>query len=243
MRWKLLRRRLSISAPRMSVRRHLPWPLRWAVLALALGFSAALALWAFEAGKSIAGLDRRSAEELEQLRVEVVRLRGEREKASSIADTADSLLTRLGVADPSAAAFLRIDPVARRLLQGRPGKMVQARAESDGTLIELTARYPAENAEQAASHFTRLSIKRVASTDGKPGKWQARIESAPLTAQVRIGSGTVRGTLFAATDAAGLPDGVSKQLTDIDTKLDDGNLSTGNFFLGYRNYPVFVLEH
>ena len=35
----------------------------------------------------------------------------------------------------------------------------------------------------------------------------------------------------------------SKQLTDIDTKLDDGNLSTGNFFLGYRNYPVFVLEH
>jgi hypothetical protein len=34
-----------------------------------------------------------------------------------------------------------------------------------------------------------------------------------------------------------------KQLTDIDTKLDDGNLNAGNFFLGYRNYPVFVLEH
>jgi hypothetical protein len=33
------------------------------------------------------------------------------------------------------------------------------------------------------------------------------------------------------------------QLSDIDRKLDDGNLSTGNFFLGYRNYPVFVLEH
>ena len=29
MRWKLLRRRLSISAPRMIVRSHLPWPLRW----------------------------------------------------------------------------------------------------------------------------------------------------------------------------------------------------------------------
>jgi type II secretory pathway pseudopilin PulG len=33
------------------------------------------------------------------------------------------------------------------------------------------------------------------------------------------------------------------QLSDIDTKLDDGDLTTGNFFLGYRNYPVFVLEH
>ncbi len=33
------------------------------------------------------------------------------------------------------------------------------------------------------------------------------------------------------------------QLSDIDTKLDDGNLATGNFFLGYRNSPVYVLEH
>ncbi len=33
------------------------------------------------------------------------------------------------------------------------------------------------------------------------------------------------------------------QLSDIDKKLDDGNLNTGNFFLGFRNYPVFVLEH
>ena len=130
-------------------------------------------------------------------------------------DTADSLLKRLGVADLSAAAFLRTDPVARRLLQGRAGKMVQARAESDGTLIELTARFPAEKVEQADTHFTRLRIQRSVSADGKPGGWQSRIENAALTAQVRIGSGTVRGTLFAATDAAGLPDGVSKQLTDI----------------------------
>jgi type II secretory pathway pseudopilin PulG len=35
----------------------------------------------------------------------------------------------------------------------------------------------------------------------------------------------------------------ANQLTDVDRKLDDGNLSAGNFFLGYRNYPVFVLEH
>jgi hypothetical protein len=93
MRLKLLRRRLSISAPRMIVRSHLPWPLRWAVIALMFGFSAALALWAFEFGKNIAGLDRNSTEELQRLRVEVAQLRGEREKAVSIANTAESLLT------------------------------------------------------------------------------------------------------------------------------------------------------
>ncbi|MBI5766557.1 MAG: type II secretion system protein [Verrucomicrobia bacterium] len=33
------------------------------------------------------------------------------------------------------------------------------------------------------------------------------------------------------------------QLIDLDRKIDDGNLETGNLRLGFRNYPVFVLEH
>ena len=92
MRWKLLRRRLSVSAPRVIVRSHLPWPLRWAVVALTLGFSAALALWAFEFGKEIAGLDRGSRQELAQLRLEVGTLRTENERARAVADSADSLV-------------------------------------------------------------------------------------------------------------------------------------------------------
>jgi len=92
MRWKLLRRRMSISAPRMIVRSHLPWPLRWAVIALMFGFSAAIALWAFEFGKTIAGVDGHSVDELKQLRVDVAELRAEREKALSVANTAQSLL-------------------------------------------------------------------------------------------------------------------------------------------------------
>ena len=73
MRIRLLRRRLTVSAPRMAVRSALPWPLRWFLLALMLGFSAALALWAFEFGRSIAGLDAGSREELKHLRAEVQR--------------------------------------------------------------------------------------------------------------------------------------------------------------------------
>jgi hypothetical protein len=92
MRWKLFRRRLSISAPRVAVRSHMPWPLRWVVLALAFGFSASLALWAFEFGKEIAGLDRDTKEEMAQMRAELATLRNERERAQSIANTADSLL-------------------------------------------------------------------------------------------------------------------------------------------------------
>lgn len=87
MRFRLLRRRLTISAPSMTVRGALPWPLRWVALALMLGFSAAIGLWAFEFGKSIAGLDKDAKEELLKLRAEVAQLRQENDKNISIVNT------------------------------------------------------------------------------------------------------------------------------------------------------------
>lgn len=34
-----------------------------------------------------------------------------------------------------------------------------------------------------------------------------------------------------------------RQLEAIDRAIDDGSLDTGNFRLGFRNFPVFVIEH
>ena len=93
MRFRLLRRRLTISTPRMAVRSAMPWPLRWVLLALVFGFCAAVALWAFETGKNIAGLDRHTREELAALRQQVAQMQDERDKAQSIANTSGSLLT------------------------------------------------------------------------------------------------------------------------------------------------------
>lgn len=93
MRFRLLRRRLTISAPRMAVRSAMPWPLRWAGAAIVLGFCAAISLWAFEFGKSIAGLDSGMKEELVRLREDLGRLRQERDKAQSVSNTSASLLT------------------------------------------------------------------------------------------------------------------------------------------------------
>lgn len=93
MRFKLLRRRLTISAPRMAVRSAMPWPLRWAGVAIVLGFCGAISLWAFEFGKSIAGLETGAKEELVRLRAEAAKLREERDKAQSVFNTSASLLT------------------------------------------------------------------------------------------------------------------------------------------------------
>ena len=131
------------------------------------------------------------------------------------ADTVDSVLRRLNVTDAAAAAFLRNDRTARKLLEGRVGKMVQVRTGETGLLDELVARYPAEDPAQAGTHFSRLRVTRF------EDKFIAMVEAAPLEAQVRLGSGTIRSSLFASTDEANIPDPVATQLaemfaTDID---------------------------
>jgi murein DD-endopeptidase MepM/ murein hydrolase activator NlpD len=130
-------------------------------------------------------------------------------------DTSVSLLRRLGVADGQAAEFLRRDSLTRQLFDGQGGKMVQARATADGALVELVARYAAPHDAQNQPRFTRLSMVRA------DGQWRSRIEIAPIAAQVRLASGKVSSSLFAATDAAGIPDAVASQLSKIfATELD-----------------------
>jgi len=89
------------------VRSHFPWPLRWAMGAVMLGFSAALALWAFELGKEIAGLDRGAKEELVRLRSDVSQLQAKYREAKHVSDTADSLLKSEKAAQERLAQQLR----------------------------------------------------------------------------------------------------------------------------------------
>lgn len=114
MRLRLLMRRLTVSAPRMAVRSALPWPFRWAMLAIVAGFCAAIALWAFEFGKDIAGLDNGTKEQLQQvrqendsLRAQLATLKNEHNKAQSVANTADTLLTAEKVSQEKLTALNR----------------------------------------------------------------------------------------------------------------------------------------
>lgn len=74
MRFRHLRRLLRLRAPRVVVRKALPWPLQWLIVAAVFGFCSAVGLWAFEFGRSIAGMDAQSRAELAKLRVQVAEL-------------------------------------------------------------------------------------------------------------------------------------------------------------------------
>jgi murein DD-endopeptidase MepM/ murein hydrolase activator NlpD len=134
-------------------------------------------------------------------------------------DTVDSLLARLDVSDASAAAFLRKDAQARRILQGRSGKSVKADYEIGAggitRLSTLTVRGPAASTEQAETHFTRITISRGAAP--KPGAeaWQISTEQLRLASQAAMANGYIRTNLFAAADEARVPEAVVLQMADI----------------------------
>jgi murein DD-endopeptidase MepM/ murein hydrolase activator NlpD len=132
-----------------------------------------------------------------------------RAEATRSSDTPDSLLRRAGAFDPAAAAFLRSEPLARRIFQGRAGRMVHVTADASGQVQKIVVRFPAEKAEQQSSHFTRLSIER------NGDRFTARAETAPLQAQIALGSGSIRSSLFAATDDARIPDSIASQMADM----------------------------
>jgi len=124
-------------------------------------------------------------------------------------DSAESLLRRLGVQDTAAANWIRNDSVARRLLEGRAGKLVTVSVGADGRLQSLQARYPANGDATDIQQFTRLSLRQA------DGQWHASLELAPLEKTSRLASGTIRSSLFAATDDAGIPDAVAVQMAEM----------------------------
>ena len=121
----------------MAVRSALPWPIRWIMGALMLGFSAAIALWAFEFGKGIAGLDTDAQDELKKLRAEVIELRSDRDKAQTVSNTSGSLLIAEKAAQEKMAAQIKQLESDNRLMRDDLGffeKLLPA-GGADGTTI------------------------------------------------------------------------------------------------------------
>ncbi len=129
-----------------------------------------------------------------------------RSETTRSTDTADALLKRLNIDDAAAAAFLRSDANGRLTLMGRPGKNVTVEATDNNQLLKLTVRWATDDEEK----FTRLVVERAADN-----RFASRVETAAYTSSTQLASGTIRTSLFAATDDAGIPDAVAVQIAEI----------------------------
>lgn len=120
-------------------------------------------------------------------------------------DTPESLLRRLGVADPAAAAFLRSDAAVHQNVLGRTGRIVSAETTDDHRLNRLTVRWVADD----SGNFRRLVVERAGD------KFSSRIEVAKMTVSSRLSGGIIQSSLFASTDAANIPDAVAVQMAEL----------------------------
>ena len=194
MRFRLLRRRLTISAPRVAIRSALPWPFRWLALAGVMGFCAAVALWAFEFGKSIAGIDTVSRDEVVQMRAEISRLREEGQERQTVALTAESLLATERAAKESLMAQVRQLEADNRTLREDLGffeKLIPA-AKTDGLAIralqaevlggmQLRWQVLVIQAARNAPEFNgRLELVLAGTLDGKPWTQTQPPQGQPL---------------------------------------------------------------
>ncbi len=126
-------------------------------------------------------------------------------------DTVAALFDRLGVRDAKALDFLRTDATGRMIFrQLVPGRIIQAESSPDGELLAL--RY-------FVNTSSMLEVAR--GTDGLKARQRA-VNEAP---RIVYKTATIRTSLFAATDSAGIPDAVAMQVarvfaTDIDFHSD-----------------------
>jgi murein DD-endopeptidase MepM/ murein hydrolase activator NlpD len=126
-------------------------------------------------------------------------------------DTVAAVLARVEVRDAAAIDFLRSDPVGRLIFKKLvPGRIIQAETNADGGLRTMRYFYSAEKV---------LEVKRTDSG------FEARDRALAATPRVTHRSGTIRSSLFAATDSAGIPDAMAMQIarifsTDIDFHQD-----------------------
>ncbi|HET9404545.1 MAG TPA: M23 family peptidase, partial [Burkholderiales bacterium] len=122
-----------------------------------------------------------------------------REERIQRGDTIATLLERLGTEDPAAAEFLRNTRSARTLRQLIPGRTVRALATAKGSLLAL--RYQTGG--------TVLNVQR------QDESFQVTEQPVEFERRVLLKTGEISSSLFAATDAAGLPDAVAIQIADI----------------------------
>ena len=90
-RWKLVRQRFGIAAPRVEVQTQIPWYWRWAGIAVLFGVASAAASWIYDAGRRFAGFDRSEVlTELQEVRSDLSAARTELARLRAIANAAES---------------------------------------------------------------------------------------------------------------------------------------------------------
>ena len=106
MKYRLLQRRMTISAPRMTIKRQTPWPLVAVLWAALLGLAVVAAFWAYGLGqRRLSGED--TGEQIASLSEQVERLATENKRLQSASDSSQNELKIVQAAKAQLATQLK----------------------------------------------------------------------------------------------------------------------------------------
>jgi hypothetical protein len=207
--WKF-RQRFGIAAPKVAVRTHVPWYLRWLGLALLFAFSAALAVWMYDAGRRFAGFDRSEVEqELSAARTELARLREELQRLRAVANAADSKMS------------------IERTAQQKLAQQIKGLEQDNARLREELAIFESMLSSDAASAAPLSILRFKVEPDVLPGEFRYRL--------LLLASGPRRGKEFQGRMelVVGLTeDGRSAMIT----VPGSGDAEAANFRLSFKHF-------
>ena len=130
-----------------------------------------------------------------------------REITISRGESVGSLLRKLGQQDMSLIDFVRRNGTARKLLGLTPGTTVTATLDQQNHIQSLS--YPLPYDSQGSTPPQRLLLLL------KNGKWSAEVVNHTLERRLVTRSAHITSTLFAATDAAGIPSAITARIAEV----------------------------
>jgi murein DD-endopeptidase MepM/ murein hydrolase activator NlpD len=136
-------------------------------------------------------------------------------------DTLQSIFRRLEISDPEALAFIQTNPKASQAVQ-------QLRSGSSFTVVVSPSGHLLSMRLPITSNGNSVEISR--NTVEQP--FQVSSTAVALESGTEMRSGVITNSLFAATEAAGLPDSIAVQLADLfGTEIDfHSDLRSGDTF-------------
>jgi len=130
-------------------------------------------------------------------------------------DTLAAILARLNITVPGLQTFLTHDDAARSIYRLYPGRSVLAATHADGSLAWLRYLHTPGNNQNGQIVAKLLHVEPTATG------FRAEERTQDTDRQVRAAVGTIRSSLFGATDAAGIPDGITLQMAEVlGSKID-----------------------
>lgn len=133
-----------------------------------------------------------------------------REERVQRGDSVASMLNRLNIGDAELQRFLVKEPAARSIYQLYPGRAIQVATDGKGELRWL--RYVHTPGTESDGQVVQQLLEVLRTPEGG---FAAAEQQIPAERQVKVGIGTIRSSLFGATDAAGVPADVARQMIDI----------------------------